>query len=82
VSLSIDSKEEWAAFLQKKHCVYEVLPKQSDDITQLNLLCYPSHIRANKNGRILKVENDSSKIISGIETQETSTKLIPPPPAI
>lgn len=82
MSLSIDSKEEWAAFFQKKHGVYEVFPKQSDDITHLNLLCYPSHFRANKNGRILKVENESSKIISFIEMEETSTKRIPLSPAI
>src|SRR5690606_18200463 len=84
ISLALDSRPELEEFLQKKNFEYQVVPNQRKFIKgKLNLQIYPTHIILNKNGRIIKVVNDASKMISFFENEKRikrTTKNIPPPP--
>lgn len=84
ISLALDSKPDLEEFLKKKNFEYQVVPNKRKFIKgKLNLQIYPTHIILNKKGRITKVVNDASKMISFFENEKRikrTTKNIPPPP--
>lgn len=81
VSLALDSKAELESFLKKKYFEYKVVPNQDHFIEKkLNLQMYPTHIIVDKNGKILKVVNKASEMISFFEIEKKLTAEIPTPP--
>lgn len=72
VSIAIDSKLKLEEFLQKKHFEYAVVSNQREYIEQtLNLQNYPTHIIVDNSGKIQKVANKATEIISFLENEKS-----------
>ena len=68
ISLALDAASELEMFLLKKPFQYKVVPEMGDFIEKtLGLQIYPSHIIVDKEGRIVKVVNKASEMISVLE---------------
>jgi thiol-disulfide isomerase/thioredoxin len=84
LSLATDAKPELDLFLKKKPFSYKVVSNQNTFIVEkLKLQIYPTHIVVDKNGKILKVVNKASEMISFFEDYNESEAIIAPtPPSI
>ena len=81
VSLALDSQSELESFLQKNDFEYKVVSNQKNFIEEkLNLQIYPTHIIVDYNGKIQKVVNKASEMISFFENEKKLNEKIPPPP--
>jgi len=70
VSLAFDSKDELTAFLREKPFLYTVVPDQQDFMTNvLHLHTYPTHFIINKQGKIIKVVNDSKALVVALKKE-------------
>lgn len=83
ISLATDSEEELKLFLYDREFKYKVVSNQESVIEEkLGLQIYPTHIIRGENGKILKVVNKASEMISFFEESNIliKNKEIPPPP--
>jgi len=85
ISLATDSKSDLDKFLSKKVFKYETIPNQEEFMEKtLGVRQYPTHFIVNKNGKIEKVVNKSSELISYLEKGQIlsikENKNLPPPP--
>lgn len=85
ISLAMDSKHDLDSFLLKKEFKYETIPNQRAFMdTILEVKQYPTHFVINEIGKIVKVVNKSSELISYLEEGQIlrikENKNPPPPP--
>ncbi|MGB3467541.1 MAG: TlpA disulfide reductase family protein [Cyclobacteriaceae bacterium] len=75
LSLALDTEEKLEKFLAKKKFSYPVVPEQKTLITEeLNLHIYPTHLVINGDGKIMKVVNKASELISYLNTYKALSK--------
>lgn len=80
ISLALDAASELEKFLLKKPFRYKVVPEMEDFIEKtLGQSIYPSHIIVDREGKIVKVVNKASEMISVLEQVTKPVDAIPPP---
>ncbi|NMM47700.1 TlpA family protein disulfide reductase [Marinigracilibium pacificum] len=85
LSLATDPKDKLEDFLKKKEFDYPVVASQKDYIkNELKLHAYPTHIVVDESGKIKKVMNKASELISYMDIRDKNIlkaeSLSPPPP--
>jgi len=80
ISLALDSKTKLKKFLKKRNFKYAVVAGQEDYIyNKLDFQIFPTHIIIDKEGYILKVVNNATKMISFLEQNISNQKRLAPP---